>query len=159
MFKHLTQISSTWPALLASAVFVCWPSLVRGSCCCETKQTVRAEIVEQPSSCCQSKSTCDKQESDTEFMSSCNTLDVASTEQHGHSDDCRCCVRCCRGLTAIASTQRHDADQQGLHCAILVEAKIEFPSGIQVQSSDPPDDPLHFLLAQDRCAQICRWLK
>ena len=160
MFNRLTYRHSKWPALLAAAVMVCWPSLVRGSCCCETTQTVPAGEIDLAPVCCQSKSTCCTTEVATESKSCCNPSGVDSNASCGWSDDCQCGVRCCRNLTSIAlSTSPNSDGQRFAGYTILAEAVIEFPTGIQAETFEFPDDPLHFLLAQDRCAQICRWRK
>ncbi len=160
MFNRLTSRHSTWPALLAAAVLVCWPSFVQGSCCCESKRTVRTEGIEPASSCWQSKSTCCSAEVSSETRTCCDTSGVDSITRCGSSNDCPCGVRCCRDLKSIAISISPNSDApRSADYVVLAEAVVEFPTGVRVATFERPDDPLHFLLAQDRCAQICRWRK
>ena len=142
------------PALLAATVFVFWPSLVRGDCCCETNL---AKVVATQASpvCCQSNSTASRSES----KSCCIPNDDLCSDDHDANSDCERGASCCLGLIPVSQSRTITTEQIRPLDGRFASTSIEFPSGVQVRSSDPPDDPPYFLRAQDRCAQICRWLK
>jgi hypothetical protein len=159
MLNVSTYRSANWLALLASLVFVAWPSLVVGNCCCEANEQPKSSLViVHAASCSQTQSSCcakkDQGESDSSCGNSCDEIANCC----GRPADHKCGVSCCRGLVAVAVTSAvpNHVESPAL---LLAESRIEFPSGLEVRSSELPDSPLHFLLAQDHCAQICCWLK
>lgn len=154
MFNHSPLRIPSLPAFLAASVFVFWPTLVRGDCCCAAK---RAQVVaaEDSTICCQPTATA----SSSERKSCCVPNDDPSSDDGDARSDCERGIGCCLGLIPVSQSDTITSDQKNPLDGLLVSTNVEFPSGVRVRSSDPPDNPLHFLRAQDHCAQICRWLK
>ncbi len=159
MFHASAHRSANWLALLATAFFVGWPSLVHGNCCCETQQRVKLTVpVDVAPSCCQTKTSCDSRTNSERLRSCCSGLNDDAAGCTADSNDAGCGVSCCRTVASIA-LRSAPPNQVRAASLLIVDAQIEFPDGVEIPSSNLPQLPVHFLRAQDHCAQICRWRK
>ena len=103
MFHASAHRSANWLALLATAFFVGWPSLVHGNCCCETQQRVKLTVpVDVAPSCCQTKTSCDSRTNSEPLRSCCSGLNDDAAGCTADSNDAGCGVSCCRTVASIA---------------------------------------------------------
>ena len=138
MSNHIAHRTANTLALLASLVFLGWPAIVRGNCCCEqsSPKPVAADS-DSPSACCQTASACCTTPIVAkEIANNCDpAIDLGGCCRYESGQ--KCGVRCCKGLTAVALriVNPNEVTPEGL---LLAEARVEYPSGIAVQSDEAP---------------------
>jgi hypothetical protein len=154
------------PALVAAAVFVVWPSLVRGNCCCNHSllspcsiascSTATCSTLEHPPACCQTTAACCQSHGTTENSAGDTVATVGGCNS---SDECQCGIRCCRSLTAVTSGRGSDTKHDSKAVFVSDTALPCVPNALRLRLTPWRDDSLHVLSAQEHCALICRWLK
>jgi hypothetical protein len=125
-------------ALLASVMWVFAPAAGRASCCCVRAANL-AETVDSTSSCCRGTA------------ESCPSQ-AAKSAPSPH--DCTCHFETCSTTPRPAVTT--DVPTALLNADLGESFCFPLPRPQSVADREPPETSL---LAQQRCAVLCRWLK
>ena len=161
----------SWAAIVAALVVICWPAAVQANCCCkraeralvafglETNQTDSCLGISENSAscCCTPKNVRAQPIVASASASCCSTLGGLGSSPD--SNTCSCLNRCCADMSCpIADgNPKQRVKYSEILDAIQTQRSLDFVCLTLAMD-------IHYTCdlavgAQERCAQICRWLK
>ncbi|QDT10049.1 hypothetical protein K239x_20020 [Planctomycetes bacterium K23_9] len=135
------------PAMLAALAILFWPALATANCCCKRAELASLALATANDCECQSVSSC---------CSVKSTCELPASGDNIQSQTCQCGLSCCKTL----SVRLLAPAEKSLSSGTLGQVDLAFDSPFRIASIDAiPFERLSYRIAQDHCAQICRWVK
>ena len=152
-FKNTQRICKSLLLIAAAFSIVCWPAFTTANCCCKRSHRAQAFDAKFTSTCCQTKATC------CQAMATTSSPACCSGTQNGcaRGANCECNDTCTKYTSRVFNpVPKHGGDSQSF---ATTENAYEDASYSVVAVVEKTQSRKLFLLAQDHCALMCRWLK